>query len=61
MKKNNLEMELIYTVNDVANLVFEIGLSAFIDEVVDQLNERGYQFTDAEKEAMSLLWDKWEM
>jgi hypothetical protein len=59
--KNNLEMELIYTVNDVTNLVFEIGLTAFIDEVVDQLNERGYQFTDAEKEAMLALWDKWEM
>ena len=61
MMKNNLEMELIYTVNDVTNLVFEIGLTAFIDEVVDQLSERGYQFTDAEKEAMLALWDKWEM
>lgn len=61
MMKKNIEMELIYTANDATNLVFEIGLAAFIGEVVDQLSERGYQFTDAEKEAMGALWDKWEM
>lgn len=57
----NVEAEIHFTVHDFVTLVMEHGYKHMLDEVVGELNERNYTFTDAEKEAMARLHDEWEM
>lgn len=57
----NIEAEIHWTVQDFVALVMEHGYKHMIEEVLEQLNERNYTFTEAEKEAMARLHDEWEM
>ena len=57
----NIEAEIHFTVSDFVALVMEHGYKHMLDEVVEQLNERDYKFTEAEKEAMSKLHDEWKL
>lgn len=61
MMNRNIEAEIHFTVSDFVTLAIEHGYKQMLDEVVEQLNERNYQFTEAEKEAMSKLHDEWEL
>lgn len=61
MIQKNIEADIIFTVHDFVNLTMEVGYKTMLEEVMEQLNERNYQFTEEEKEAMSKLHDEWSL
>lgn len=61
MIQKNIEQEIFFTVHDFVELTMKVGYKQMLEEVVDQLNDRCYSFTDEEKEAMSRLHDEWSL
>lgn len=56
---NNIEATLYYTVNDVRDLIKDIGLSSFLETLFTAGKSR--VLTIEEIEAMQLLHDNWEL
>lgn len=61
MIQRNTEAEIYFTVHDFTTLVMQVGYQKMMDEVMNELKQKNYQFTEEEKVAMSKMHDDWEL